>query len=134
MRSLPKLIAPFLLAAATAGAHGADAVTPDSLLGQWRTEAAAREPFSAARGRQLFERRVTDWSCSSCHTADPRQPGKHTVTGKAIRPLAPSANPQRFSDRAKVEKWFRRNCRDVLQRECTPAEKGDLLTHLLSLK
>jgi hypothetical protein len=56
------------------------------------------------------------------------------MTGKPILALAPSANPQRFTDRAKVDKWFRRNCRDVLGRECTPTEKGDLLTWLLSVR
>jgi cytochrome c peroxidase len=118
---------------ATVAAGPAPAVTPTDLLRQWRIEAGAA-PFSAARGRQLFESRVTDWSCSTCHTADPRTGGRHTVTGKAIEPLAPAANPARFTDEAKVAKWMRRNCKDVLQRECTPLEKGDLLTWLLTLK
>ena len=34
---------------------------------------------------------------------------------------------------AKVEKWFARNCNDVLGRACTPVEKGDVLAWLLSL-
>ena len=74
-----------------------------------------------------------DWQCTSCHTDQPIQSGRHAVTGKAIAPLAPAANPQRFTDAAKVAKWFRRNCRDVLDRECTAAEKGDVLTYLRSL-
>jgi mono/diheme cytochrome c family protein len=111
----------------------ARSATPADLLQQWRTEAGA-VPFSAARGRQLFESRVTDWSCSTCHTSDPRAGGRHTVTGKPIEPLAPAANPARFTDEAKVAKWMRRNCKDVLQRECTSLEKGDVLTWLLTLK
>ena len=118
---------------ATVAAGPARAATPDDLLQQWRVEAGAA-PFSAARGRQLFESRPTDWSCSTCHTGDPRAGGRHTVTGKAIQPLAPAANPARFTDEAKVAKWMRRNCKDVLQRECTPLEKGDVLTWLLTLK
>lgn len=59
--------------------------------------------------------------------------GKHSVTGKPIDPLAPAANPERFTNPAKVEKWFKRNCKDVLKRECTPQEKGDVLTYLLSI-
>jgi hypothetical protein len=54
------------------------------------------------------------------------------VTNKPIKPLSPVVNPARFSDAAEVEKWFKRNCRDVLKRECTVEEKGDLLTFLLS--
>lgn len=116
-------------------APAAGATTPDALLEQWRAEAGASgQPFAAARGRQLFETKVSDWSCSTCHTADPRRGGRHVVTGKPIEPLSPAANPARFTDQAKVEKWLRRNCRDVLQRECTPQEKGDVLTWLKSLK
>ena len=39
-----------------------------------------------------------------------------------------------FSDPAKVEKWFRRNCNDVAGRECTAGEKADVLAWLISLK
>jgi hypothetical protein len=119
-----------LAALAVAPARSA---TPADLLQQWRGEAGA-VPFSAARGRQLFESRVTDWSCVTCHGSDPRRTGRHTVTGKAIEPLAPAANPARFTDEAKVAKWMRRNCKDVLQRECTPREKGDVLTWLMTLQ
>lgn len=124
-----------LVAAAIAGTAAAQAATPTTLLAQWQAEAGASAvPFSAQRGRALFTTRGSDWSCSTCHTANPLQGGRHTVTGKPIEPLAPAANPARFTDEAKVAKWFRRNCRDVLQRECTPLEKGDLLTWLVSLK
>ena len=51
-----------------------------------------------------------------------------------IAPLAPAFNPERFSDPAKVEKWFRRNCNDVLSRECTAVEKADVLAYLNALK
>ncbi|MCK9395199.1 MAG: DUF1924 domain-containing protein [Methylobacter sp.] len=89
--------------------------------------------FSASRGEQFFKSRHDgDWSCSSCHTDNPAMTGKHIVTQKTIEPLAPSANPKRFTYAAKVEKWFKRNCKDVLKRECTAQEKGDVLTYLLS--
>ena len=51
-----------------------------------------------------------------------------------IRALAPAANAQRFTDAAKVEKWFKRNCNEVLERACTAQEKGDVLAYLMSLK
>ena len=117
------------------GAGSAAATTTDTLLRDYSAAAStvpAFQGFSVARGRALYERKGKDWSCSSCHTADPRRAGEHAVTGKAIRPLAPSANAERFTDAVKVEKWFRRNCRDVLGRECTPLEKGDFITWLES--
>jgi hypothetical protein len=60
--------------------------------------------------------------------------GRHASTDKAIEPLAPAANAKRFTDSAKAEKWFRRNCKDVLARECTAAEKADVLAWLISVR
>jgi len=117
----------------------ASAATPVEI--QRGFEAAAREGnpgfagFSAQRGEQFFKaKHSNDWSCASCHTANPLAPGKHATTAKDITPLAPSANPQRFTDAAKVDKWFKRNCNDVLGRLCTAQEKGDVLEYLTSLK
>ena len=91
--------------------------------------------FSAARGQRFFlSKHGNDWSCASCHTSDPIRGGKHDVTGRAILPLAPAANPKRFTDAAKAEKWFRRNCRDVVGRECSALEKGDVLAWLGGLR
>jgi hypothetical protein len=99
-----------------------------------RTAGPAFAGFSAQRGQQFFNQaHGGDWSCGTCHTADPRRAGTHAATGKAIAPLAPAANPERFTSPAKVEKWFRRNCNDVLGRPCTPVEKGDVLAWLLSV-
>ncbi|MBM4220388.1 MAG: DUF1924 domain-containing protein [Gammaproteobacteria bacterium] len=89
--------------------------------------------FSAERGAALWRRQGKDWSCSTCHTTDPRKAGRHTVTGKPIRPMAPVSNPDRLTDSTKVEKWFKRNCRDVFNRECTALEKGDVITWLRSI-
>ncbi len=102
-------------------------------------EAAARAAgpfagFSVPRGARFFATPGADWSCATCHTADPRRPGKHAVTQKPIAPMAPSINPDRLTDPAKVAKWFRRNCRDVLDRECTPVEQGDVIVYLRSLR
>lgn len=91
--------------------------------------------FSAARGKVFFlSKHGNDWSCASCHTSDPTGSGKHDVTGRAIQPMAPAVNPKRFTDAAKAEKWFRRNCRDVVGRECSALEKGDVLAWLDSLR
>jgi hypothetical protein len=115
----------------TAGGAQADAV--DELLAEYRGQGAG--PFSAAAGDALWEREFTaaDGStraCTRCHTPDPRQPGRHAITGKAIEPLAPSANTKRLTGRRQVEKWLKRNCKWTLGRTCSPQEKGDLLTFL----
>ena len=117
----------------------AHAETPQNFLDGFAQEAKAQNPafkgFSAKAGESFYKNKHGgDWSCSSCHTDNPAAEGKHTVTGKVIQPLSPNANPARFTDAAKVNKWFKRNCNDVLKRECTPEEKGNLLTYLLSVK
>jgi Domain of unknown function (DUF1924) len=70
-------------------------------------------------------------SCTTCHTQDPKASGK-TRAGKAIAPMAVSVTPRRFTDTAEVEKWFLRNCNGVLGRECSAAEKGNVITYLSS--
>ena len=97
--------------------------------------AQAGQPAQAARGQEFFTaKHGKEWSCSTCHTAKPTVDGKHATTGKVIAPMAPAFNAQRFTDAAKTEKWFRRNCNDVVGRECTAGEKADFLSWLLSLK
>lgn len=111
----------------------AQAITPGEQLATYSAQAGA--PAQAARGQQLFtSKHGKDWSCSTCHTATPTVEGKHASTGKPIGPLAPALNPDRFADAAKTEKWFRRNCNDVMGRECSAAEKADVLAWLLTLK
>ncbi|MBK1689591.1 DUF1924 domain-containing protein [Rubrivivax gelatinosus] len=106
---------------------------PQDLLARYAAE-AGRAP-DAARGQQWYAaRHANDWSCASCHGERPTAEGRHASTHRTIAPLAPAANAKRFSDEAKVEKWFRRNCKDVLERACTPAEKADVLAWLLTLK
>ena len=131
---------PGILFAAFAGLAVQPAVagTPSQILDSVERSAKAAPGFkglSAARGEQFF--RTThgnDWSCASCHTDDPAASGKHAKTNKVIQPLAPSANPERLTDPAKVAKWFKRNCNDVLGRVCTPQEQGDVLSFLLATR
>lgn len=117
----------------------AAAQVPADYLQSLQSAARAADPaftaFSAQRGHDWFNsRHGTDWSCSTCHTEDPRATGRHTRTGRSIAPLAPAANPERLTDVAKMEKWFKRNCNDVIGRACTPGEKGDVIAYLTSLK
>jgi hypothetical protein len=105
-----------------------------SLEGVARNDNPGFAGFSAQRGAAFFRsQHGGNWSCATCHTDDPRRGGRHAVTGKAIEPLAPVANASRLSDSAKTEKWFRRNCKDVLKRECSAQEKGDVVAYLISL-
>jgi cytochrome c peroxidase len=119
-----------LLAVGTATAADTN---PTQQLERWSAQAGS--PGQAARGQQLFNaRHGGEWSCSSCHNSPPTTRGQHASTGKPIAPLAPAFNREAFTDTAKVDKWFRRNCKDVLSRECSAGEKADVLAYLLSLK
>lgn len=119
---------------AALGAAAAQAATPAALLAEYRAAAGPGFAPSAARGAAFFARAFNVSAkmpaCTSCHTDNPVQPGRHVVTDKAIKPLAPAANAERFSDPAKVEKWFRRNCTEVVGRECSAAEKADFIAFL----
>jgi hypothetical protein len=97
--------------------------------------ADAAQPFDAERGKTFWHRKRPaddgkDRSCTACHGEDLTKSGKHIKSGKVIDPMAPSANKERFTDRKKVEKWFKRNCKWTLGRECTAQEKGDVLKYL----
>jgi cytochrome c553 len=114
-------------------AGAARAATPADFLAAYTAEAGA--PADAARGQKFFlAQHGQAWSCASCHGSTPTGSGKHATTAKTIAPLAPAFNAERFTDAAKVDKWFRRNCKDVLARECSPAEKADVMAWLVSLK
>lgn len=132
-RTAPAALA-LALAFALALAGGAvRAATPAELLGGYAQQAGA--PAAAARGAAFFTAtHGREWSCSSCHGATPTGQGRHASTGKSIAPLAPAFEAARFTDPAKVEKWFRRNCNDVAGRECTAAEKADVLAWLITLR
>jgi hypothetical protein len=126
------LIASLSAALLPAAAQAAD-TTPAAQLQHWSAQAGA--PGNAAKGQTFFNaKHGAEWSCASCHGTPPTAEGKHANTGKLITPLAPAFNPKAFTDTAKVDKWFRRNCKDVLSRECTAGEKADVLAYLNSLK
>jgi cytochrome c553 len=135
MQGMNTVLKPILLTALLAclASLSAHAATPAELLAGY--SAAAGAPASAARGQKLFTTpQGREWRCASCHGDTPTQAGKHASTGKPIAALAPAFNPERFTDTAKTDKWFRRNCNDVMGRECSAAEKADVLAWLLTLK
>ncbi|MDR2195073.1 MAG: DUF1924 domain-containing protein [Gallionellaceae bacterium] len=123
-----------LIALILSAMPAAFADTPSSLAAGYAADAAKASPDftpSAQRGQTLFTK---SWGvsqkmpgCTACHGNDPKVGGKHVVTGKRIDPLAPSTNPERFTSLKKVEKWFKRNCTEVIGRECSAAEKADVI-------
>lgn len=134
MRALPVLC---LMLASVA----AQAETAQQIGRTYAAEAAARQVGfapSAKRGETFFHQRFANNdkmpACTSCHTDSPLNAGQHAITGKSIRPLAVVANPERFADPAKVEKWFGRNCKEVVGRDCTPAEKADFVAYMSEVR
>lgn len=113
----------------------AGAATPAELLAGYVKQAGA--PGSPERGQRLFTTKFDgdfNWSCATCHMADPSKAGTHAVSGKPVKPLAPAFNPERFTNLTHVEFHFKLNCKDVIGRECTAAEKADVMSWLLSVK
>lgn len=132
------LIAVTAIALLPSLAQAADA-RRDAILSDYAAQLRKADPtfngFDATRGEAVFR---TKWakgdertpSCTSCHTEDPRNPGRNAKTGRPIDPVAVSANPKRFTDMGEVEKQFGRDCKNVLGRECTAQEKGDYITFM----
>jgi Domain of unknown function (DUF1924) len=122
-----------LLLAAPAAALCADPAAVTDLLDQYRKAGAA--DFDAAWAKDAWTKEFPaeggkTRSCITCHGADLSKPGRHAKTGKVIDPMARSVNPDRYTDAAKIEKWFKRNCEWAWGRVCTPREKGSFLLFL----
>lgn len=104
---------------------------------QARQEDPSFKGFEAERGKKIFSEEQPhkdnkNISCTTCHTKDIKKQGKNARTGKLIEPLAPSVNKKRLTSSKDVEKWIRRNFKDVYGREGTATEKGDVLTFINS--
>jgi hypothetical protein len=142
----------------------AAAAGPEEFLRIYAEQARIASPgfagFSAERGRAFYMKahpveNEGMLSCASCHHADPlkateahrdqipcrachvlfsAQPESHRPTRREIPPFAPAGNANRFTNEWKVEYWFDYNCNLLLRRPCTPTEKGDLITWLLSVQ
>lgn len=120
----------------------ADSASAQKLADKYAAIAKHIDPnykgLSADDGKAFFNRELTikgkPVACATCHTANPANTGKNMVTGKPIKPLAPSANGKRFSDLDKVEKNFEKHCLEVIGRDCTAAEKGNFIAYLVSVK
>lgn len=124
-----------MLAALLLATNGWATPAVEALLAQYK--AAGVTKADAAKGKQDWIREVKNEegemiSCSSCHGTDLSKAGSHIKTKKVIEPMSRRANPERFTDEKKIEKWFKRNCKETFGRECTSQEKADFLSYLIS--
>lgn len=109
----------------------AESTTINNLLQDYAIQGA--NTADAEQGKQLWQKtfnRNGERSCASCHTNDLTQNGKHIKTRKNIKPMSPSVNPERLTNSKKVNKWFKRNCKWTLGRECTAQEKTNFLVYI----
>lgn len=109
----------------------AESTVVNSLLQDYVIQGA--NTADAEQGKQLWQKTFNnngERSCASCHTKDLTRNGKHIKTNKDIKPMSPSANPERLTDSKKVNKWFKRNCKWTLGRECTAQEKSNFLVYI----
>jgi hypothetical protein len=137
------VFASVIIATAAGGVLAAASQSParQAILNQYANEARRADPnlhgFSAPAGRAFFMAHPGTGnpetpSCTTCHTDSPVNAGR-TRASKEIGPMAVSRSPDRFTDAAKVEKWFTRNCHTVYGRACTPEEKGNYISFMDSL-
>lgn len=102
----------------------------DAMIEEFAGNAAV--PFTTEAGNATWVAKQTNGrSCESCHGESLFATGSHYKTGKLIEPMAPSVNPERLTERRKINKWFLRNCKWTYGRECTAQEKGDILLWLV---
>ncbi|MDH3342681.1 MAG: DUF1924 domain-containing protein [Gammaproteobacteria bacterium] len=97
---------------------------------------AGAGPFSAEAGERMWTQKhnhntsPAERSCGGCHTSNLADAGKHVKTSKLIEAMSPAVNTKRLTETKKIEKWFMRNCKWTLGRECTAQEKGDFLLYI----
>ncbi len=120
-----------LLASAPLSFSHAENSTVNNLLQDYSIQGAGT--VDVEQGKQLWQKvfnKNGGRSCASCHTNDLTRNGKHIKTNKEIKPMSPSVNPERLTDSKKVNKWFKRNCKWTLGRECTAQEKANFLVFI----
>lgn len=103
-----------------------------------KVESQKVEPSSLVKGKQLWQQKFigkkpyAERSCTSCHGDNVTVMGKHIKTNKLIKPMAISSNTQRFTNQSNIDKWFLRNCKWTMGRECSPQEKNEITAYLKS--
>lgn len=131
---MSKTVKLMIMASLALGGSVSLADTVDERLASYQAEGAG--PFDAARGESMWNGSYTHAkaekprSCATCHTDNLKASGQHARTGKAIEPMAPSVNVKRLTETREIEKWFGRNCKWTMGRDCTAQEKGDFLSYI----
>lgn len=131
MRMIPMLMGLMALLGISL-AHATPAT--DELLAQYKVQGAGKpDPDKAKRDwTKKVQGEDGELACATCHGTDLTRSGEHHKTHKVIEPMSRKVNPERFTEVKKIEKWFKRNCKDAWGRECTAQEKTDFLTFLLT--
>jgi hypothetical protein len=123
-----------LLISLSANTVHADSQTVKKLLQDYTDQGVITT--DEKQGEQLWQKtfkhndEFAERSCTSCHTKNLTATGRHIKTNKAIKPMMPASNTERFTDSKKVEKWFKRNCKWTMGRECTAQEKANILVYI----
>lgn len=123
-----------VFAGLSTGGVMAETTAINKLLNVYKQQGATTPNVQA--GQRLWHKTFTGTgqfskrSCTSCHGDDLKRAGKHVKTNKIIKPMAPSVNPERLGKKRNIRKWFKRNCKWTLGRECTATEKANLLVYL----
>lgn len=119
----------------------ADTNTAQQLANDYGAYAKKLNPkvtLSAEAGRAFYTQKVEingkDMSCAACHTDNPANAGKHNESGKAIKPMSPSANPDRFKEVQKSQQGFTKHCKDLYGKDCKPEDKANFISYLLTVK
>jgi hypothetical protein len=106
----------------------------DAVLAKYKAEGVSKTDAAKAKKDWTLEVVVDGekMSCATCHGTDFTKAGKHHKTGKVIQPMSSKVTADRYTEEKKIEKWFKRNCKDAWGRECTAQEKADFLTFLIA--
>lgn len=127
------LISAMLISAPLSFAYAENLIVK-TLLDEYTSQGAG--PADANMGKILWQKvysgksEFNERSCASCHTNNLTKTGKHIRTNKEIKPMSPSVNPQRLTDIKKVKKWFKRNCKWTMGRECSVQEQANILAYI----
>lgn len=132
-----KISMKLIVAVVALGLASSSWATPasDALLAQYKAAGASK--IDTAKAKRDWAREVKNEegeiaSCSTCHGTDLGKSGSHEKTKKVIEPMSRKVNAERFTEEKKIEKWFKRNCKETWGRECTAQEKADFLSFLIS--
>ena len=131
---MKKLLIGFLILITQVSSIVADEATVNTLMKSYQLQGA--KTGNALRGEQFWNKTFsgkapfTERSCKSCHTANLKNKGEHIRTRKTLEPMAPSINKSSLTKVKKVNKWFKRNCKWTIGKECSAQEKADILAFI----